>query len=123
MKVLYLVVAAIVLLASTSMSSLTEDKTSLRRSNEEERNVNKADDLVDKVANILADKMAADIPSMVKMFKRWRGHTLGEIVKTPAGAVLARASNEKFMKMFNLYGEYITLGADAFIKKHRTRIA
>ncbi|KAG1687319.1 hypothetical protein DVH05_005273 [Phytophthora capsici] len=123
MKVLYLVLMATTLLASTSTSMpLTEDKTSLRRLNEEERNVNKADDLVDKVANILADKMAADIPSMVKMFKRWKGHSLGEIVKTPAGAVLARASNEKFMKMFNLYGEYIAMGADAFIKKHRTRI-
>ncbi|KAK1940009.1 hypothetical protein P3T76_008332 [Phytophthora citrophthora] len=107
-------------------TSLTENKTFLRRSNEEERvNVNKADDLVDKadnilidkVVNILADKMAADVPSMVKLFGRWKGHTLDEMLKTPAGAVLARASNKKFMNMFNLYGEYLLLGAEGFMKK------
>ncbi|KAG7380308.1 hypothetical protein PHYPSEUDO_007320 [Phytophthora pseudosyringae] len=71
----------------------------------------------DKVVNKLADKMADDIPSMVKMFERWKKLTTEEIFKTPAGAVLAKASNEKFLNLFNLYGEFNLLGKKAFIDK------
>jgi hypothetical protein len=73
-------------------------------------NVGKADDVV--------ESMVDDIPSLVAMFKNWRGLTVEEIFKTPAGlALIEKAPNKQFMRVFNLYGEYNLLGKKAFIAK------
>ncbi|KAG3013324.1 hypothetical protein JG687_00007637 [Phytophthora cactorum] len=80
-------------------------------------NLNKVDDVVEKVANKLADEMEDDIPSLVKIFEKWKRLSVEAKFTTPEGLMLAKASNDRFMKIFKLYGLFNFLGEAAFIQR------
>ncbi|ETO80185.1 hypothetical protein F444_05228 [Phytophthora nicotianae P1976] len=87
---------------------------------EEERaggNLAKVDDLAEMAANKLADDIVDDIPKLVTTFENWKQLTGTEAFKTPVAVKLAEASEAKWWKVYNLYGEFNLLGKKAFIEK------
>ncbi|POM80780.1 Secreted RxLR effector peptide protein [Phytophthora palmivora] len=115
----------------TRSVAYTDSKLLLRRlkdslngdnSNDEERvgpNVDKVDEIVGNIDDAVT-KLFDDIPSLAPIFKNWRNKlTVEEIFSSPTVAILKDQPNDVFMRVFNLYGEYVALGEETFLKIYK----